>query len=57
MPDHALFRTSEHEIGLAVDVNARGRATDANWAVYRWLAAKAMFGSGQTLEEYAGVGH
>ncbi|KAA8822683.1 D-alanyl-D-alanine carboxypeptidase family protein [Bifidobacterium vespertilionis] len=37
----AIPGTSEHEIGLAVDVNARGRATDANWAVYRWLAANA----------------
>lgn len=37
----AVPGTSEHEIGLAVDVNARGRATDANWAVYRWLAANA----------------
>lgn len=37
----AVPGTSEHEIGLAVDVNARGRATDANWTVYRWLAANA----------------
>lgn len=33
--------TSEHEIGLAVDVNARGRDTDANWRVYAWLAENA----------------
>ncbi|NMM99798.1 D-Ala-D-Ala carboxypeptidase VanY [Bifidobacterium sp. DSM 109958] len=37
----AIPGTSEHEIGLAVDVNARGRAVDDNWAVYDWLAANA----------------
>ncbi|WP_236036862.1 MULTISPECIES: M15 family metallopeptidase [Bifidobacterium] len=38
----AIPGTSEHEIGLAVDLNAVGAANaDANQRVYNWLAANA----------------